>query len=190
MTLSEKFPDEMLPVKVIHLTQRKFTIIDPEDYSRIVSAGWWYAYYNRGKWYVKRNGGETKGSSVHLHSFITGNPMTDHANGNGLDNRRSNLRECNKSLNGANRSAQINNKSGFKGVSYCEQRGNWLATIRVNGRGKYLGRYSDEISAALIYDHAAVKHFGDFAFTNSDTDLVSHSNCESCECSCSACRKL
>ena len=63
----------------------------------------------------------------------------DHANMQRDDNRWMNLRSANKSQNGANRSAQINNSTGAKGVTISPNGNAWHARIQVAGKQEYLG---------------------------------------------------
>jgi hypothetical protein len=56
----------------------------------------------------------------------------DHINGIRDDNRIENLRWCDKSTNGMNRTKQINNKSGIKGVSWYKNK--WHMEIKVKGK--------------------------------------------------------
>ena len=108
------------------------------------------------------------GRHVRMHRLITGDKRShiDHKNRDGLDNRRSNLREATSSQNGANTRQRINNTSGFKGVAYCKQTGTWRALIMVNRKTSCLGRYPTPEAAARAYDDAAVGAFGEFARTN------------------------
>ena len=55
------------------------------------------------------------------------NEIVDHINRDPLDNRRENLRIADKSKNGMNRGPQVNNTSGFKGVSFHAKTGKWVA---------------------------------------------------------------
>ena len=50
-----------------------------------------------------------------------------------------------------------------EGVSWQSSRRQWLASIRVNGTSKYLGRYRELDDAKRAYALAARKHFGEFA---------------------------
>lgn len=67
-------------------------------------------------------------------------PRLDHINGNPLDNRIENLRECNQSQNMWNRAVNKNNTSGFKGVYKVGNK--WLAKICTNYKSKYIGTFN------------------------------------------------
>lgn len=56
--------------------------------------------------------------------------------------------------------------SAFRGVSCCGKDRKWQARIRDANRVRYLGRYSTEVEAAFVYDHAARELKGDRAPTN------------------------
>jgi len=62
--------------------------------------------------------------------------------------------------------------SKFKGVSWSRKARKWTASIYVNGNSKHLGTFSSEMDAALAYDDAAERHFGEFACTNLDLGLI------------------
>lgn len=90
----------------------------------------------------------------------------------GLDNRRSNLRLTNKSLNQANSRIGRNNTSGFKGVWWQKQARRWRADILVNRKKIHVGYFTDKREAALAYDAAALKHFGEHARLNFPLESV------------------
>ena len=106
------------------------------------------------------------GKHIYLHKLLCpGWDEVDHADGDGLNNCRSNLRDgTGLGKNRPNRTMQRNNTSGFKGVSRSGRK--WMATIKVNRKQVYLGTYGTPEEAADAYDQAAVQHFGEYAKTN------------------------
>lgn len=85
----------------------------------------------------------------------------DHVNQDKADNRWANLRHATRSQNNANRGKQINNSSGYKGVTF--HRGKWRAKIKHGGHHIDLGRYESKEQASHAYIAAANKMYGEFA---------------------------
>lgn len=141
-------------------------LLDDED-ARLIG--------NRSVWAHRSSGNVTYaftsigGRNVPIHRLIM-QPETgfevDHANGDGLDNRRANLRVCPRRLNAANRGPNKANTSGFKGVCFDRSRGKYLAGLNVNYRRINLGRFDTAEEAARAYDAAATKAWGEFAHLN------------------------
>jgi hypothetical protein len=96
--------------------------------------------------------------------------MLDHRNRIRHDNRISNLRLANLSLNAANSTLISTNKSGFRGVSWHNRDKRWVSQICVNGRVTFLGNFKDPVDAARAYDKAAAEAFGEFAGINFPLD--------------------
>lgn len=90
----------------------------------------------------------------------------DHKNNIGSDNRIVNLRECTKSENQRNKGMRTDNKSGYKGVSWCKAREKWVAHIHINSKAKNLGGFLCKIEAAKAYDEAAKELHISFANLN------------------------
>ena len=83
----------------------------------------------------------------------------DHISGVRNDNRWSNLRVADQSLNGRNRSQNNNNKSGVTGVSWYKSSSKWVAYIVDDtGRNLNLGRYKDWFEAVCARKSAEVSH--------------------------------
>jgi hypothetical protein len=113
--------------------------------------------------------------------------VVDHINGDGLDNRRINLRKCTNAENQRNIHAR-RSSSGYKGVTKIQRSYNlkrpWAAAISVGGaRGKriHLGYFADPADAARAYDRAAQKHFGAFANLNF-SETMTIARCLGCNC--------
>ena len=87
----------------------------------------------------------------------------DHEDRNRANNRWGNLREATTSQNQANSGPQINNTSGFKGVSWSHRHKKWRAQIMVRGDSYFLGFFADKRDAANAYKISSRAHFGKFA---------------------------
>jgi hypothetical protein len=120
------------------------------------------------KGYILCSSGRRNGRRPKLHQVIAErmglNPTTaDHVNRDRSDNRRENLRTASRSEQNANRKGKRDSTSGLKGVSLDRTRGLWKASIQVNGKYIWLGRYPAAEEAHAAYCEAAIKHFGEFA---------------------------
>lgn len=112
----------------------------------------------------------------YLHREIMGaadsQTKVDHADGNTLNNQRSNLRDCSSLENNWN--ARRKTRAGtsrYKGVCFDKRTGRWTAEIRSGVRYR-LGRFLTEIDAALAYDVKARELHGEFARTNESLGLL------------------
>lgn len=101
-----------------------------------------------------------------MHNMILGRKGVDHVNGDGLDNRRSNLRPAPQSLNVANLSLSSHNTSGFKGVSWSKKYSKWEANIHLHRKKRFLGYFGTREEAAAAYNTEAVNQWGDYARLN------------------------
>jgi hypothetical protein len=100
-----------------------------------------------------------------MHNVIMGVKGIDHANGNGLDNRRSNLRPFTGAQNHWNSGISRTNWSGHKGVGWNKAEGKWRARIQANGKRLFLGYFDTAEDAGHAYDAAARELHGEFART-------------------------
>lgn len=110
--------------------------------------------------------GRSDSGLIRLHTLITGYRRTDHINGDGLDNRRANLRPAMPPQNAANRGPRPGTVSQYKGVHWEESLGKWRPQIKDGPDRPNLGVFTDERDAALVYDAAAREAFGEFAWLN------------------------
>lgn len=149
-------PDEY---KIIPLTKGKFAKVDNDDFDELNNYNW-----------SLNNDGYARNSKLGLmHRIILNTPKdlyTDHIDNDRLNNRKSNLRICTNQENQMNRSINVSNKTGYKGVSKCKDYNKWISKIKVDGKTKYIGIHDSPVDAAKSYDNKAVEIFGKFAKTN------------------------
>lgn len=156
-------------MKQIKLSQGKVTLVDDEDFD-FFNQWKWDSQKSRNTYFAKRYARIKEKFSertILMHRVIMKTPqgmVVDHIDGNGLNNQRSNLRNCSNTENLRNQRINKNNTSGAKGVS--RNRNKWMASIRINGKQKNLGRYTDKKDAVIAYNEAAKKHYGEFALLN------------------------
>lgn len=148
-------------MKTIQLTRDKAAIVDDADYD-LLSLFKWSARKIRHVWYASS---KTQG---YMHRFIMGlsagqTMKIDHRDGDGLNNKRSNLRICTNQQNVWKNFRRLP-PSGFRGVRL--QRGRWQANIRMNGRDRYIGNFATKVEAARAYDAAVTRLRGEWAVTN------------------------
>lgn len=146
-------------MKLIPLTQSKSAKVSDEDYDFLIQKNWFlsagYPCTMIGR------------KPVRMHSLILKAPMVDHINGDILDNQLENLRPCNKSQNGANSKKRRGIfSSRFKGVYWAADKGKWAAQVTKDFKSYMLGRFDNEIDAAICYDLWALEMHGKFARTN------------------------
>lgn len=157
-------------MKAIILTKGQSAIVDDADFEELARFKW-YAQETLTKtgFYAARID-KLSGRRVLIlmHRVINRTPvelLTDHIDGNGLHNWRTNLRQATPLQNTMNKAAQTGGTSAFKGVwrdGSTRNRKEWRAAIRLNGKLKYLGRFHEELDAAKAYQAAAQIHFGQF----------------------------
>lgn len=161
-------------MKEIKLTQGKVALVDDEDFEEL-NKHKWHTIKCKGIFYAFRQEYEKSKHKrrVLMHREIlpikTIGNVIDHIDLNGLNNQKTNLRECSISQNNMNKSIYKNKKTKYKGVhvGYKSKKGqSFNACISINGRNLHLGVFLDEIEAAKAYDKAALEHYGKFSNIN------------------------
>jgi hypothetical protein len=150
----------------IPLTKGHVAIIDVHDIHLVIARNW-HAHVQNHTVYAKR--GANKGGKyvgVYLHSALLGpapdGMRIDHRDGNGLNNRRSNLRYATDSQNSSNRRFAQKSTSGVKGVTWHKASAAWQSQIKVRGKGIYLGLFRCRTAAHLAYAKASQALHGQF----------------------------
>lgn len=151
--------------RLIQLTQGKVAIVDDDD----------YAYLSRFTWSASIKGDRcyaiatVNGRLTFMHHCILVPRvgfMVDHKDRNGSNNQKLNLRYATALQNTQNQGIKKNNTSGFKGVWFVVGRNEWRARIWVNRKPVDLGRFPTAEAAAVAYNEAAIRYFGEFACLN------------------------
>ena len=169
----------------LHLKENYYTYLDKEDFERITEllsddradpAKWQLTYNardNKRVYYASKTIGGRSGKKWRLHRLIMclrgidiDDCEIDHKDGNGLNNRFSNLRLATSSQNKTSRGVRADSKSGFKGVEFQKQNSNWCAYICFDGKKRHLGVFKTSTAAALAYNKAAIEQWGEYAWTN------------------------
>lgn len=96
-----------------------------------------------------------KQKTLFMHRLIMNNTSklsTDHINGNGLDNRKVNLRIVSVRENSQNQ--HVKKTSIYPGLYFNNQNQKWISQISINGKHKHLGCFKTEIEAFKSYVNA------------------------------------
>lgn len=157
-------------IAYIPLSKGLFAVVDSEDVALLSNWTWCAVWVDSPRThYAIRNSRTVEGKrrKIRLHEVILGScagKTVDHIQpGNGLDNRRANLRFATRTQQNANMRIPRTNRSGLKGVHFDKARKKWVAQIQVAGKMRSLGRYLDALEAKRAYDSAAMEAFGRFA---------------------------
>ena len=156
-------------VAYVTLTRGYEAIIDAADVPLVEGVNWTTMAVTGNSVYAQRYYGDNqtgKRITLLMHRVIMGAPtgmMIDHIDGDGTNNRRSNMRIATHAENMRNRRMSTNNTSGFKGVHWEKKSQKWRAQIRINSVRRYLGLFDTPEAAHAAYVAASEKLHGEFA---------------------------
>lgn len=140
--------------KQLRLVDGSTVTLDEEDFWRFWKKRLFS--YSNGIVYFRD---ETEGRTYRLHREIVGvrdERIVTFIDGDPRNCRRTNLLIQDRGVYGRQRPSQ--SATGYKGVS--PYRGKWQATIRVDGKLKWLGTFPTPEDAARAYDDAVIEHRG------------------------------
>jgi hypothetical protein len=154
-------------MREIPLTDGKFAIVDDKDFEWLSRWDWFVKKDSR-TYYARRQSSRTLGKplTISMHALILGKIpgyQIDHINGDGLDNRRCNLRHVTHRQNCQN--IHTPKYSKYPGVTWSKNKQKWQADMWVNKRKTTLGRFKNEHDAFMAY-YKAIKE------NNESTDLL------------------
>lgn len=158
-------------MKRIELTQGKIALVDDEDFDYLSSFRWHaiQCKHSPDLWYAVHQESKPKRRRISMHSLLMPHRdghVVDHVSGDGLDNRRSNLRYATPKENMQNQKRHSDSKSPYKGIWRAPRCDRWGVQIYHNKKRHYLGLFKDPVDAARVYDFVARQVFGPFARLN------------------------
>ncbi len=153
-------------IAYIPLTKGYEAIIDAADVPLVDGINWRAKPHGKTIYATAsspKNGGGQR--TIYLHRVImlaTEVDEVDHRDGNGLNNRRLNMRAANHAQNCQNRSVRRDNLSGVKGCMFSKAKNAWIVRIVANGKRKTVGMFSTSEDAHRAYSAASEKYHGEF----------------------------
>lgn len=153
--------------KLIPLSKGLHAIVDDEDFEWL-SQWKWSAMGGKKGWTHYASG-----SQGMMHRLILGlkphhKRIADHINGNGLDNRRCNLRRVTNGQNQRNKGPNKNNTLGIKGVYWHLQKKRFQVQVMHNWKAIYIGRYLTLEKAIKARNQAYKRYHGKYARFGND----------------------
>jgi hypothetical protein len=165
-------PDPIPGAAWIPLGDGVFALVDADQFDALNRFVWSF----HPPYAVRHEGGRANFTRVHMHRHVLGlepgddSSWGDHKNRNQLDNRMENLRRATPTQNVANCGLRKTNKSGFKGVHFCNRAKRWVASIGEGRRRFFLGYFDTPEDAAAKYDERARARHGSFGRYNFPRD--------------------
>ena len=156
-------------LKISHKDKFLYTYFSKNMYEIVNKYQWHIINKGYNKYYVVTSLTRVnyKSRNLYMHSLImnikyNGVYEIDHINGNGLDNKNSNLRIVTKIQNYWNKRKHYNNKSTIAGVYFDKFCNKYRVQIGYNNRILYLGRYKTLAECAFVKMYAENIHNDDY----------------------------
>ena len=151
-------------IRYIPLTRGRYAIVDACDFEWLSKHKWTLLKRGTTEYACRRE----KGRHIPMHREIMKTPddmVVDHVNGNGLNNRKCNMRNCTKAQNSYN-SRPRGGRSQYVGVTYRKRSGKYEAVIGFRGEKIHVGEFDSAVEAAQARDRKARELQGEFAYLN------------------------
>lgn len=151
-------------IAYVPLTQGYEAVIDADDAIAVGQHNWCAEVRGHTVYAIR----SSSSGNIRLHRWMIGAPIglvADHIDGDGLNNRRANLRVATHSQNLYNQRTNSHNASGLKGAFYRPLEKRWQSHIRVAGKTHYLGFFKTPEAAHQAYCEASARFHGAFSRT-------------------------
>jgi len=140
-------------MRTIRLSQGFETMVDDEDYEELINYNWTVSKSPNTNYALRRiRIGKGKRFTQSMHALIAKTPkgmVTDHIDGNGLNNCKQNLRVVTYRQNTQNK--HTTKSSIYPGVYWFKLSESWNSRIQINHKIKSLGYFNNEIDAYNAY---------------------------------------
>jgi hypothetical protein len=149
----------------IPLTRGFMAVVDAVDVPLVRGHCWTAGTRRRNVYAFRTIATPTGATTLYMHRVLISPPpgmQVDHIDGDGLNNRRANLRIVTAAQNNCNIRLTARNRSGVKGVSWCSRDRKWQAHIMVNKKSRGLGRFNTIEEAAAAYAEASADLHGPY----------------------------
>lgn len=123
----------------------------------------WFSEKRGRTFYVRGRVSGDRSNGVYLHNFLLGG-RSDHKDGNGLNNKRENIRRCTQHQNCFNKAPKIGKR--YKGVFYDKRRDHYYAQVVLNRKAYTSPKFARAEDAAHWHDAKATELHGEFAWLN------------------------
>jgi AP2 domain/HNH endonuclease len=151
-------------VAYVPLSRGYEAVIDAVDVP-LIEALRWRVHVGKRTAYALHSGPRPARCNIFMHRLLMREPdglRVDHKDGNGLNNRKDNLRPATDQQNSFNSRIPSNNTSGFKGVSWHKRDHKWRARITFGGKRRHLGDFNTPEDAHKAYAKASAELHGEF----------------------------
>lgn len=144
----------LIPLLTRDGTIRGYTKVDPSDESLVNTWTWSLLRTGKKLYAIRPSMVDGRKRTVYLHRFLLGlnygdTREGDHLDGDGLNNRRRNLRIGTHAMNLQNQIPQVGRASKYRGVTWEKRRQKWQAQVKRDKRNIFLGYFSSEDAAAV-----------------------------------------
>lgn len=160
-------------MRVIKVHPDSLCLVDDDDYSGLSQFSWRlspWGYVVRTVNGVQEDGVRSSGTTIHIHRQILKASLEseiDHINRDKLDNRKANLRFCDKSQNVWNSGPRKTSHTGVKGVGWHKRIKKYHARINTSEGCVHIGYFKTIEEAHAAYTKKVVELRGDYAFVQS-----------------------
>lgn len=147
----------------IPLTQNKVALVDDADFALVNQFRWCAVLSQLKSRELFYASAWIDGKNQYMHRIIMGaknGEEIDHVNGNGLDNRKSNLKVGTHRQNQVNRMKKHSSK--YPGVFWQPRKNPWRARARVNNKNRNFGSHPTQEKAFKAYQEGIYELTGEW----------------------------